>query len=224
MSEVAPLLTAVCDSQLSKWVSVCSPALKRFARGNVLTNLTRTGGARDVRRYASCCSRLKSRVVRERSPPLSRHLVIRHSPPSSHAPWLPTLFLCSADVCVYTHTGEVVWGQLAAFVSGMKSGLRDEDNAIATPTTSPTSSSPSPWRFRAAARSGIWHVRTLSSFHSSCLTAVTATDRACERSSNTIFPLTFDRLFITPPGRRPHVHPHSRASQRRLCTLRGPYW
>ena len=48
-------------------------------------------------------------------------------------------------------TGEVVWGQLAAFVAGMKSGVRDKFN-------NKTASS-SPWRFRAAARPGIWHVR-----------------------------------------------------------------
>lgn len=49
-------------------------------------------------------------------------------------------------------TGEVVWGQLAALVSGMKSGMRDRENP------NPSSSS-SPWRFRAAARPGTWHVR-----------------------------------------------------------------
>ena len=52
-------------------------------------------------------------------------------------------------------TGEVVWGQLAALVSGMKSGMRDKENL-----TSPRSPSSSPWRFRAAARPGIWHVRS----------------------------------------------------------------
>lgn len=51
-------------------------------------------------------------------------------------------------------TGEVVWGQLAAFVSGMKSGMRDKEKL-----TSPHPSRSSPWRFRAAARPGIWHVR-----------------------------------------------------------------
>jgi hypothetical protein len=48
-------------------------------------------------------------------------------------------------------TGEVVWGQLAAFVSGMKSGMRDKEN-LAGPRAS------SPWRFRAAARPGVWRV------------------------------------------------------------------
>jgi hypothetical protein len=52
-------------------------------------------------------------------------------------------------------TGEVVWGQLGALVSGMKSGMRDKEN-LASPHRS--SSSP-PWRFRAAARPGTWHVR-----------------------------------------------------------------
>ncbi|KAH9980667.1 hypothetical protein BJV74DRAFT_97541 [Russula compacta] len=49
-------------------------------------------------------------------------------------------------------TGEVVWGQLAAFVSGMKSSLRDKEN-LSSPRASP-------WRFRAAARPGLWHVRS----------------------------------------------------------------
>lgn len=48
-------------------------------------------------------------------------------------------------------SGEVVWGQLAAFVSGMKSGVRDKDNTTLAPSSSP-------WRFRAAARPGIWHI------------------------------------------------------------------
>jgi hypothetical protein len=48
-------------------------------------------------------------------------------------------------------TGEVVWGQLAAFVSGMKSAARDKENLTGTRA--------SPWRFRAAARTGTWHVR-----------------------------------------------------------------
>lgn len=48
-------------------------------------------------------------------------------------------------------SGEVVWGQLAAFISGMKSGVRDKENPILATT-------PSPWRFRAAARPGIWHI------------------------------------------------------------------
>ncbi|KAI0278778.1 hypothetical protein BGY98DRAFT_499716 [Russula aff. rugulosa BPL654] len=52
-------------------------------------------------------------------------------------------------------SGEVVWGQLAALVSGMKSGMRDKEN-LASPRR-PSSSSP-PWRFRAAARPGIWHI------------------------------------------------------------------
>ncbi|KAH9022449.1 hypothetical protein EDB84DRAFT_496531 [Lactarius hengduanensis] len=50
-------------------------------------------------------------------------------------------------------SGEVVWGQLAAFVSGMKSGVRDKALASA--------SSSSPWRFRTAARPGIWHLSPL---------------------------------------------------------------
>ena len=48
-------------------------------------------------------------------------------------------------------TGEVVWGQLAAFVAGMKSGMRDKENLAGRAS--------SPWRFRAAARPGVWHVR-----------------------------------------------------------------
>ncbi|KAI9441754.1 hypothetical protein H4582DRAFT_2097057 [Lactarius indigo] len=51
-------------------------------------------------------------------------------------------------------SGEVVWGQLAAFVSGMKSGVRDKGNAPLATTTA--SSSSSPWRFRTAARPGTW--------------------------------------------------------------------
>ncbi|KAH9976302.1 hypothetical protein BGW80DRAFT_1292731, partial [Lactifluus volemus] len=46
-------------------------------------------------------------------------------------------------------SGEVVWGQLAAFVSGMKSSSRDVEY-LNNPRVSP-------WRFRAAARPGIWH-------------------------------------------------------------------
>lgn len=55
-------------------------------------------------------------------------------------------------------TGEVVWGQLAGFVSGLKSGMRDREN-LASPHRPSGSSSPPPWRFRAAARPGTWHVR-----------------------------------------------------------------
>ncbi|KAI0253763.1 hypothetical protein BJV78DRAFT_1280802 [Lactifluus subvellereus] len=46
--------------------------------------------------------------------------------------------------------GEVVWGQLAAFVSGMKSISRDRQDL-----NSPRAS---PWRFRAAARPGTWQI------------------------------------------------------------------
>lgn len=56
-------------------------------------------------------------------------------------------------------TGEIVWGQLAALVSGMKSGMRDKENLA----SGPYPSSSSPWRFRAAARPGTWHVRCVSS-------------------------------------------------------------
>jgi hypothetical protein len=72
-----------------------------------------------------------------------RRVVIPVSPPLS---WKPKIDGWPE------RTGEVVWGQLAAFVSGMKSGMRDKE-ILASPHAS------SPWRFRAAARPGIWHVR-----------------------------------------------------------------
>ncbi|KAH8994551.1 hypothetical protein EDB92DRAFT_288586 [Lactarius akahatsu] len=119
-------------------------------------------------------------------------------------------------------SGEVVWGQLAAFVSGMKSGVRDKGNAALA-----TASSSSPWRFRTAARPGIWHVRKLPTSLRpllSCLTltAATATDRACKRGSNTLLPVTADRLPPAPRKRRPHVRPRPCALWRRGCPLRGP--
>jgi hypothetical protein len=64
----------------------------------------------------------------------------------------PCLLGNKSNGCPPEQTGEIVWGQLAALVSGMKSGMRDKEN-LAGPHPS------SPWRFRAAARPGIWHVR-----------------------------------------------------------------
>jgi hypothetical protein len=63
---------------------------------------------------------------------------------------LPLATVAVADL-LRLYTGEVVWGQLAAFVSGMKSSSRDVEY-LNNPRVSP-------WRFRAAARPGIWHVR-----------------------------------------------------------------
>jgi hypothetical protein len=61
----------------------------------------------------------------------------------SSSPWQLSLihFAC---------TGEVMWGQLAAFVSGMKSSSRDVEY-LNNPCVSP-------WRFRAVVRPNIWHV------------------------------------------------------------------
>ncbi len=54
MCEAAPSLTAVCAGQRSRWAFACGPAWKRSACENMLTTSIRTGGARDVRRDASC--------------------------------------------------------------------------------------------------------------------------------------------------------------------------
>jgi hypothetical protein len=67
---------------------------------------------------------------------------------------------------MFISAGEIVWGQLAAFVSGMKSASRDEENLGSTRASSP-------WRFRAAARPGTWHVR-LPLFSPSTLLTLTA--------------------------------------------------
>ena len=65
MCVTAPTLMAVYASRRGRWASACSQAWKRSAGENILTPLTRTGGARDLHRYASCEGRLKSRVVRD---------------------------------------------------------------------------------------------------------------------------------------------------------------
>ncbi|KAI0264132.1 hypothetical protein BC834DRAFT_271648 [Gloeopeniophorella convolvens] len=47
-------------------------------------------------------------------------------------------------------SGEVVWGQLPAFVAGMKCASRDRDAS--------DSEDEPPWRFRAAAKNGTWRI------------------------------------------------------------------
>ena len=111
------------------------------------------------------------------------------------------------------YTGEVVWGQLAALVSGMKSGMRDKENL-----GSPHPSSSSPWRFRVAARPGIWHVRCrplpISRFTPDAddldkrtTVHLFYSDNPRQRSTDTPLPLTSHRLPHPPRRRRPYLGP-----------------
>ncbi|KAH9970423.1 hypothetical protein BGW80DRAFT_1330754 [Lactifluus volemus] len=100
------LQTVVSVAQHSRQASGCSLACKKSACGSMLTTLIPTGEQRNTPKQRSWQVHLKSQAV--------RHSLIGHNVMSSLSPWQLSLihFAC---------IGEVVWGQLAAFVSGMKS-------------------------------------------------------------------------------------------------------
>lgn len=97
----------------------------------------------------------------------------------------------------------------------MKSGMRDKENLA-----SPYPSNSSPWRFRAAARPGVWHVRhrppsssLVSPPDADNLTTVQRyPDNSRKRSTGAVLSLTSDRLPPPPRRRRPYLGPLLRTS------------